>query len=158
LDVGGIDPGLRELSVPVRSGARAAQNATDVGMMTSTGGEEDDLTIAEDGGDDGDVWQMRAARGWMIGHQDVALVDVALEEFDLVADGAARAQSWSAQRSDILAQGHRAEMDGQVRCLRSRISCDFGRAQGAYVGDEVAIRRKDGAREVQTPARRRQLH
>ena len=55
-------------------GHRPGEDAADIGVVAARGGEEDDLVRGgvEDGRDDGNVGQVRAAGVRGVGHEDVA--------------------------------------------------------------------------------------
>jgi hypothetical protein len=89
------------------------EQAANVGMMAAGGGKEDEFALVVHGRDQSDVGQVGAARGWVVGHDHVAGLDVAAQELLLVSHG----------------EGHGTEVDGQVRGIGDEVA--VGREDGA---------------------------
>lgn len=84
-DLEGLDDGALLPQLFGVGGHGAGKDATDIGVVTSGGGPEDDLAAlgVEDGGDDCEVGQMGAAADWCVGEDDVSWLEVVAPVVDL---------------------------------------------------------------------------
>jgi hypothetical protein len=141
----------RHLSALLEDGGRSrrhrtGQDAADVRMMTSGGGEEDDVLLrsVEHRSNDryvgyineGKEWVRKSSHSGQDGRTRPARTRVVGEEDVTVGDSLPRRKRTDIERFDLIPDGETraAEVDGEVR----------------RVGDQVAVRGKERAGEVES--------